>query len=345
MVFFDHGDPQTIPEPGAITDWCAPLLVRTDVEGVTLNNPDTPANEAGQVYRTNPAVSGTYPFGTFAVSLPDADNDGYENQLDTCPLAPNAGNPKLLNSGDQDFDGLDAACDPNDDPGTGGTNSDEDGDGYLNRQDNCPLVQNGPLEANQIDTDRDGIGDHCDVNPYNADGHRHMVCLIDHVEVGAGGGTPPQLPLPCDADNDGVPDNYDNCPTVANTAGQADDVDGDLAGDACDAPGTGNVDCSQAVNSVDALKTLRHSARVVRGAERAVPGHRDDAAVGVGDGRRELLGRRDAGERGGRAVDPASERRATGEHSGGLPGDQAALARRRGSERRPGGGTRRAIPE
>ncbi len=63
-----------------------------------------------------------------------------------------------------------------------------------------------------------------------------------------------------DIDIDGVSDFSDNCPTVANTAGQGDDVDGDLAGDACDAPGTGNVDCNQAVNSVDALKVLRHNA-------------------------------------------------------------------------------------
>jgi Tol biopolymer transport system component len=60
-----------------------------------------------------------------------------------------------------------------------------------------------------------------------------------------------------DLDLDGVADWVDNCPTVANTAGQADDVDGDWAGNACDAPGTGNVDCNQEVNAVDALKILR----------------------------------------------------------------------------------------
>jgi hypothetical protein len=62
-----------------------------------------------------------------------------------------------------------------------------------------------------------------------------------------------------DADADGVPDDSDNCPTVANADGQAADVDADQAGDACDAPGTGNVDCNNAVNSVDALKILRHN--------------------------------------------------------------------------------------
>jgi hypothetical protein len=63
-----------------------------------------------------------------------------------------------------------------------------------------------------------------------------------------------------DIDGDGVSDYTDNCPTVANTNGQSSDVDGDLAGDACDAPGTGNVDCNQAINSIDALKILRFSA-------------------------------------------------------------------------------------
>ena len=73
----------------------------------------------------------------------------------------------------------------------------------------------------------------------------------------------PVVPPPGDADGDGVPDDSDNCPTVANAGGQAADVDGDGAGDACDGPGTGNVDCSGptgGVSSVDALKVLRHGA-------------------------------------------------------------------------------------
>jgi hypothetical protein len=40
-------------------------------------------------------------------------------------------------------------------------------------------------------------------------------------------------------------------------------VDGDIAGDACDGPGSGNVDCTDspnAVNAIDALKVLRFSA-------------------------------------------------------------------------------------
>ncbi len=60
-----------------------------------------------------------------------------------------------------------------------------------------------------------------------------------------------------DADADGVLDGVDNCPTVYNPDQL--DTNGDLHGDACEALGTGNVDCNNAVNSVDALKVLRYS--------------------------------------------------------------------------------------
>jgi len=63
-----------------------------------------------------------------------------------------------------------------------------------------------------------------------------------------------------DIDGDGVSDFTDNCPTVANTGGQGDDDDGDIAGNACDAAGTANADCNQAISSVDSLKILRFNA-------------------------------------------------------------------------------------
>jgi hypothetical protein len=101
---------------------------------------------------------------------------------------------------------------------------DSDGDGVADDADNCPSVSN----PTQADTDGDGAGDACDD----------------------------------DDDNDLVLDASDNCPAVANATGQADDIDGDIAGDACDGAGSGNVDCSGpggGVNSVDALKVLRHN--------------------------------------------------------------------------------------
>jgi photosystem II stability/assembly factor-like uncharacterized protein len=71
---------------------------------------------------------------------------------------------------------------------------DDDNDGILDVDDNCPKVAN----ANQTDTDGDGLGDACDD----------------------------------DDDNDGVPDVNDNCPLIAN-ANQADD-DNDGIGNICD---------------------------------------------------------------------------------------------------------------
>jgi hypothetical protein len=263
VIFLDTGDPAPDPEPGAFTDWCTPSHVAFETLGVTGDNPMTAATEGGEVYRTNPSMAGTYHFGTMAISLPDADGDGIENQLDTCAQTTNFGSPRVNYSGDADGDGLDAACDPNSDP-SGGTNDDQDSDGYRNRQDNCPLVQNGMLDLmNQVDSDLDGIGDSCDIDPLTVQGHRHVVCVVSPVEVGNGGATLPAPVLPCDTDDDGYLDALDNCPTVPNAGGQADDIDGDMAGDACDAPGSGNVDCSGplvGVSSVDALKVLRFGA-------------------------------------------------------------------------------------
>jgi hypothetical protein len=71
---------------------------------------------------------------------------------------------------------------------------DADSDGVTNASDNCPFVAN----ADQTDTDGDGLGNACDA----------------------------------DDDNDGVLDTGDNCPLVANS-GQADN-DHDGIGDACD---------------------------------------------------------------------------------------------------------------
>jgi hypothetical protein len=71
---------------------------------------------------------------------------------------------------------------------------DDDNDGILDVDDNCPLVAN----ANQTDTDGDGLGDVCDP----------------------------------DDDNDGIPDVEDNCPLIANPDQL--DTDGDGIGDLCD---------------------------------------------------------------------------------------------------------------
>jgi hypothetical protein len=106
----------------------------------------------------------------------DHDLDGEDDDRDLCPFQRSA-------ASDMDGDGLADDCD-----------SDRDGDGYLNRRDNCPNVFN----PDQRDTDRDGVGDACAK----------------------------------DLDRDGFADDLDNCPSVANPS-QA-DLDGDGIGNACD---------------------------------------------------------------------------------------------------------------
>ena len=86
---------------------------------------------------------------------------------------------------------------------------DDDNDGILDDVDNCPLTAN----ANQLDTDNDGIGDVCDD----------------------------------DDDNDGIPDTTDNCPLTVNPDQQ--DTDGDGLGDACENPN--DIDNDGIINTED----------------------------------------------------------------------------------------------
>ena len=80
--------------------------------------------------------------------------------------------------------------------------ADDDDDGVVDAGDNCPLTAN----ADQADGDGDGVGTACDPSP----------------EDGATG----------DLDGDGVLNSADNCRTIANPD-QA-DTDGDRLGNACD---------------------------------------------------------------------------------------------------------------
>jgi hypothetical protein len=81
---------------------------------------------------------------------------------------------------------------------------DSDGDGVMDRPDNCPLAPN----ADQADSDGDGAGDACDMCP--------------GVVVSG----------QWDSDEDGVADACDVCPFVADS--EQIDTDGDGAGDLCD---------------------------------------------------------------------------------------------------------------
>jgi cysteine-rich repeat protein len=93
-----------------------------------------------------------------------------------------------------------------------GALADDDGDGFLNFEDNCPASGN----MDQFDWDHDGFGDGCDTCPSFADADQ------------------------ADADGDGVGDACDNSPLY--NPDQS-DIDGDALGDVSDnCPGTSSYD-------------------------------------------------------------------------------------------------------
>src|SRR5207253_2755640 len=224
VLLQDVGDPEIEPEPGPITDFCTPLTSTNIASGKvydadrdgTDNKHDSCPYDAHPVMGTHDADfdfldSQCDPDDNADTGKnEDQDSDGTDNFADNCPLVANPDQKDTDGDGigDADGDGLDAACDPNDDPTSHGTNTDQDADGYLNRQDNCPLVPNGQESkdqptGNQHDADFDQIGDVCDTSPDTPDGELLVKTLTADVTIGAGGaGGPPTNCPDCEKPTD-----------------------------------------------------------------------------------------------------------------------------------------------
>jgi hypothetical protein len=253
-VLQNTGDPGAISTPGAITDSCSPVTSLATTFGVTRNNPATAADEGGTAVLTVPDP-GTYEAHALLFSNRDEDNDGVENQMDTCATIANVGNPTIAFSGDVDGDGLDAACDPNDNA----FEQDQDGDSFLNRGDNCPLFTNGdnigpPVNTAQDDVDRDGIGNVCDPFP----GVPSTVIAVypgyPVTLLGTGDVTGPVMgDTNCAVPTVGTVNSVDALHVLRRNASLE-------PYGACANNAEADVDCSGTITSVDALKILRHTA-------------------------------------------------------------------------------------
>lgn len=187
ITFFVTGDPG-VPQPGNATDNCSFFSSTFKTFGRSSDNLNTPADESGFQVLRNPSTPGLFLFGSFSLSQRDLDNDSFANGQDACQFDPNAEDLRVGGlPGDPDGDGIDTACDPFPSTNDG---ADIDGDGFLNRLDNCTLIFNPTqLESEDLNPGAfgfdggpksDDIGDACEDPGHEAipDGHFHTSALV-----------------------------------------------------------------------------------------------------------------------------------------------------------------------
>jgi len=257
----DEPSPAT-PEDSAINDGCPAIGAS---EGARIPGTCSAADEGGCVLLQNPPSPGGQTFTIWTESYRDADDDGIENQLDVCSLVANGDwNPHIQDIvNDTDGDGLPNVCDPNPNVKSGINpltceagivGDDQDKDCLPNREDNCPLNNqlsnpSAPPDSsnlpNAVDSDKDGIGNACDPSAMSASGDLVSLCLKATLQVGS-----PATPVTATQDPNPGP-------------GCATGVVGPTPTPAPVPPVWGDIDCSGAVNSVDALKLLRWKAGLV----------------------------------------------------------------------------------
>ena len=190
----------------SINDFCTEL----GTNGMVLGMADTDHDGVGDTAQvTAPSAAGAYHASERTQGQRDADGDGIDNDMDTCPYTPNLQDP--FTSTGPENDHFDEACDPSPGVDTQGAPAnqpgDHDGDYYSNAQDLCPAVQHiapDQLPPNdggtgEADNERiigntagapdggplgDFIGDGCDTDDILSDGDFFNVIYTDSFCIG-----------------------------------------------------------------------------------------------------------------------------------------------------------------